>query len=383
MRPITEPAYGGLTSALKRFFHRADAPSDPTPAQGRADEVRLSPGTDERHLSEPLAALGARVLTPPDDTRDVLTMRAHPLQRPVILVQGLAQHADCWFNLKQFLCTDPDNHFGGVYRAGDEAGFEAQVRRTPGANMFAIEFTDSLAGPRGQAVELAAMIDQVKRLTGATHVDLVTHSMGGVVAREYLHGGLHDVSSLVMLAPPNHGAAVADAALAASRLHAYHHYPVDHQEALIALQTQDGLLGGERNAYLADLERAWPTDSAGVKTTVIAGTGFPTPSRSWMPVVAGDGFVSPHSAHLDGADFYVASARTAVAGTPAFRDFEAIRYNHLHLMSEYSVLQKVDEALAADTRAALPAAPFTQMSLFELLPDGATGGASKAASPAA
>lgn len=364
MRPIPEPTYGGLTSAVKRLFHRAEAPSDAAPVHPFADEVRITPGTAERHYSESLAALGARVLAPPDDAGDILRMRAHPLQRPVILVQGLAQHADSWFNLKQFLCTDPENHFGGVYRAADEAGFEAQVRRTPGANVFAIEFADNLAGPRGQAVELSSMIDQVKRLTGATHVDLVTHSMGGVVAREYLHRGLHDVSSLIMIAPPNHGAAVADVALAASRLHAYDHYPADRQEALIALQSQDGLLGGERNTYLAELERAWPADSTGVKTTVVAGTGFPTPARSWMPLAAGDGFVTPASAHLDGAEFYVASPRTALAGTPEFRDFEAIRYNHLHLLSEYSVLQKVDEALAADTRAGLPAEPFKQMSLF-------------------
>ena len=38
------------------------------------------------------------------------------------------------------------------------------------------------------------------------HISFVTHSMGGIVLREYLKDHkLHQLSRIIMLGPPNHG----------------------------------------------------------------------------------------------------------------------------------------------------------------------------------
>lgn len=60
--------------------------------------------------------------------------------------------------------------------------------------------------------DFAAFADQVRTETGAAKVDLIGHSQGGVVARQYVkfEGGADHVDSLIGLASPNHGTVVAD-----------------------------------------------------------------------------------------------------------------------------------------------------------------------------
>ncbi|MFF8262676.1 esterase/lipase family protein [Streptomyces virginiae] len=57
------------------------------------------------------------------------------------------------------------------------------------------------------AEELAEEIDRVLSRTGATKVDIVTHSMGSLSSRHYLKhlGGADKVDAWVSLAGPNHG----------------------------------------------------------------------------------------------------------------------------------------------------------------------------------
>jgi triacylglycerol lipase len=64
------------------------------------------------------------------------------------------------------------------------------------------------------ARDLAAFVDDVRSKTGAAKVDLVAHSQGGLVARQYIKflGGDSTVDSLVNLAAPNYGTEVADVA---------------------------------------------------------------------------------------------------------------------------------------------------------------------------
>ena len=62
------------------------------------------------------------------------------------------------------------------------------------------------------AEQLSDRIDAVLAQTGATHVDIVTHSMGGLSSRYYTKnlGGDTRVDGWISLGGPNHGTATAD-----------------------------------------------------------------------------------------------------------------------------------------------------------------------------
>jgi triacylglycerol lipase len=62
------------------------------------------------------------------------------------------------------------------------------------------------------AVALDEFVDRILAQTGASRVDLVGHSQGGVVSRYYVKylGGANAVDSLVTLGSPNHGTALAN-----------------------------------------------------------------------------------------------------------------------------------------------------------------------------
>lgn len=61
------------------------------------------------------------------------------------------------------------------------------------------------------AANLAAFVDGVRARTGAAKVDLIGHSMGGLVSRDYVKnlGGAAKVDSLIMLGTPNYGTTLA------------------------------------------------------------------------------------------------------------------------------------------------------------------------------
>ncbi|WP_433869339.1 esterase/lipase family protein [Saccharopolyspora sp. CA-218241] len=65
------------------------------------------------------------------------------------------------------------------------------------------------------AAELGAFIDQVRAETGADQVDIVNHSMGGLVTRWYMKelGGVENVAHWASLAGANQGTTFASACL--------------------------------------------------------------------------------------------------------------------------------------------------------------------------
>lgn len=81
-------------------------------------------------------------------------------------------------------------------------GYDVRIFTTP----------DYGLGPvRANAELLRDYVASVRALTGAQKVDLVTHSQGGIIARDYIKnvGGATSVDSLVMMGTPNHGTALA------------------------------------------------------------------------------------------------------------------------------------------------------------------------------
>lgn len=70
---------------------------------------------------------------------------------------------------------------------------------------------DSYGDNRTNARSLASYVNQVKAATGSAKVDIVNHSMGGLVSDWYLHelGGAASVAHLASIAGANHGTTAA------------------------------------------------------------------------------------------------------------------------------------------------------------------------------
>jgi len=119
---------------------------------------------------------------------------AHP--RPVVLVHGtFADMSDSWQALSPLLADNGYCVFALNYGAADGSG---------ALGVYGIgDVTQS-------AQQLATFVDQVLSATGASQVDIVGHSQGGMMPRYYLKylGGSSRVHTLVGLAPSNHGTTI-------------------------------------------------------------------------------------------------------------------------------------------------------------------------------
>jgi triacylglycerol esterase/lipase EstA (alpha/beta hydrolase family) len=116
---------------------------------------------------------------------------AHP--RPVVLVHGtFADMSDSWQALSPLLV----NHGYCV--------FALNYGSYAGSGALGIYGTGDIAS---SAAQLSSFVNQVLNATGASQVDIVGHSQGGMMPRYYLKnlGGAAKVHTLVGLAPSNHG----------------------------------------------------------------------------------------------------------------------------------------------------------------------------------
>ncbi|MCD9143511.1 esterase/lipase family protein [Streptomyces albireticuli] len=114
---------------------------------------------------------------------------AHP--RPVVLVHGTMENkTNNWWSLAPYLV---DRGY---------CVFSFDYGQLPGVPVF------YGLGPVDKGAEqLSTFVDKVLADTGASKVDLVGHSQGGMMPRYYLKflGGAPKVGTLVGLAPNNHG----------------------------------------------------------------------------------------------------------------------------------------------------------------------------------
>jgi triacylglycerol esterase/lipase EstA (alpha/beta hydrolase family) len=120
--------------------------------------------------------------------------RAHP--RPVVLVHGtFADMSDSWQALSPLLKNNGYCVFALNYGSSNNSG------------AVGIYATGEIAASAG---ELSSFVNTVLAATGASKVDIVGHSQGGMMPRYYLKfdGGAAKVHTLVGLAPSNHGTTV-------------------------------------------------------------------------------------------------------------------------------------------------------------------------------
>jgi triacylglycerol esterase/lipase EstA (alpha/beta hydrolase family) len=116
---------------------------------------------------------------------------AHP--RPVILVHGtFLDMSNSWQAVSPLLYDEGYCVFALNY--GSHAG----------SGLLGIDATGKIAQ---SARQLSGFVDEVLAATGASQVDIVGHSQGGMMPRYYMKflGGASKVHTLVGLAPSNHG----------------------------------------------------------------------------------------------------------------------------------------------------------------------------------
>ena len=108
--------------------------------------------------------------------------RPAPAAAPVLLLHGVLCNAGVWTAFRQHLAAR------GI------------------APLYTLSYGPPLASIEVFAAQLAKKIDYIRRVTGASRVTIVSHSMGALVARAYLrrHGG-QSVSALIALGAPHHG----------------------------------------------------------------------------------------------------------------------------------------------------------------------------------
>lgn len=288
----------------------------------------------------------AKRVPPMSNVHDLMNVQAPLLKRPLLMVHGLAQHADTWASFKTHLSSRPENVWGGVYRVDKEAEFQAKLEDKPEAKVFALDISDNLAAPRVVANEVRRALTAIMESTGVDSVDVVTHSMGSLVTREARRQGEDGFDNLLMVAPPNQGAYEATLATLFGDTGVYEHYPKERLGAMDALRLEYDRNGEVRNHWLHELNEFWRVDEARPRSAIITGIGIPTPDRSRTGVSPGDGMVAARRAPLEGAEFHLAVPNKLLAGDENFRDFQEFRYNHLQIVSEPEVFKVAGEFLA-------------------------------------
>ncbi|HET7509949.1 MAG TPA: alpha/beta fold hydrolase, partial [Solirubrobacterales bacterium] len=113
--------------------------------------------------------------------------------RPVVLVHGtFADMSDSWQALSPLL------------KNNGYCVFALNYGSYSGSGAIGVYGVGEI---RNSAKELSAFVDKVLTSTGASEVDMVGHSQGGMMPRYYLKflGGAEKVHTLVGLSPSNHG----------------------------------------------------------------------------------------------------------------------------------------------------------------------------------
>lgn len=131
--------------------------------------------------------------------------------KPLVLVHGLWSNWKAWESWQNILTTS-HSYDWKAFPVGEKA--EHGKMNTGGAFMS----TDPTNTIGQNAEQLKSYIDYAQRDRNAWHVDLVAHSMGGLISRDYINrlmpaasqDGRPQVSHLVMLGTPNMGSPCAD-----------------------------------------------------------------------------------------------------------------------------------------------------------------------------
>ncbi|HZI17686.1 MAG TPA: choice-of-anchor X domain-containing protein [Pyrinomonadaceae bacterium] len=196
--------------------------------------------------------------------------------KPVILAHGLWSNGAAWSDYHNYL-EEAHTYAWKAYAVGADPKVATMNTGKSFGNMeptFSIE---------RNAQELGKQINHAQKAENAWHVDLVAHSMGGLISRYYIHQTMTDapdgkptITHLVMLGTPNMGSPCADVMYPGYKALGF------EVEALRQLQT----------SVVADFNGRI-TNRKGVKFSILAGVPV---LRTCQKKAWGDGVVEIPSA---------------------------------------------------------------------------------------
>jgi triacylglycerol esterase/lipase EstA (alpha/beta hydrolase family) len=223
--------------------------------------------------------------------------------KPVVLVHGLWSNAAAWDSWQNILTTS-HSYDWKAFPVGEKP--EKGIMNT-GGSFLSTEPTNSIFE---NSQQLGNYIKYAQEDRNAWHVDVVAHSMGGLISRHYIHqfmppnspDGRPQIAHLVMLGTPNMGSPCAD-----------------------VMNTTFELLGKNveavrqlRQDVAADFNRV-NVNRKGVKFSVLAGDPLPTMCKT---ITWNDGVVPVQSAIWKIKDHAKSkSLHTDLTGTSDFSSF--------------------------------------------------------------
>ncbi|KAA8888008.1 alpha/beta fold hydrolase [Nocardia colli] len=180
---------------------------------------------------------------------------AHP--RPVVLVHGTWGNQNDW------------NVLAPQLKAEGYCVFSLNYGHDTSSVLGALPGMYGVGDIHASAKELAAFVDRVRDATHAPKVDLVGHSQGALMSRQYLRfeGGAAEVDHLVSLAGTNHGSTMRGVAAQLPSGSAHSAFSAGLTE-IAGVAAAQQLVGSD---FLRSVNAAGDTDP-GVTYTVIAST---------------------------------------------------------------------------------------------------------------
>lgn len=235
-----------------------------------------------------------------DGPMDLPDEPAPRLSRPVLFVHGYLGAPEEFRDLDAWLTREGANRSGGILDASNLGEVD------PKANVFALRFQESWNSLDTNAAELKAAVEAVCRATGATGVDVVCHSKGGLDARRYLMDPSEKIDRVVTIGTPHKGTFLANLELVfRDRLGYPIRPPIGNPEVRRTLGelTVDRVdrRGRPRNPALHELNAGWDTQRNRADFLVVAGNGLPTLTGLPGVTLLGDSVVPRQSAVRPGA----------------------------------------------------------------------------------
>lgn len=234
---------------------------------------------------------------------DEMTKNLKVAPKPVVLVHGLWSNWKAWEPWQNILTT-AHSYDWKAFPVGEKP--EKGVMNTGGSFLS----TDATNGIFENSQQLGKYIKYAQEDRNAWHVDIVAHSMGGLISRHYIHqfmppnaqDGRPQIAHLVMLGTPNMGSPCADV------MNSAFEFLGKNVEAVRQLR-QD----------VAEEFNRVNVNRKGVKFSVLAGNPLPTMCKE---VVWNDGVVPVPSAVWKIKDNALSkNVHTELTGTADFSAF--------------------------------------------------------------